>query len=156
MKTFVCWILRPFQRWWGDLCVCFCFLCVCCFASGFTFPEMLSRKKKLRTKLLWNLFQEMVAFGGERRNSTRRLKGRKNRLQWHFNVLKMSWFLWVNKVVEKYYVISFECEWLWHLLIASTFSFATHRGDSYMLIFSHKQRNGGQGSDANMRMLELK
>ncbi len=52
MKTFVCWIMRPFQRWWGDLCVCFCFLCVCCFASGFTFFEMLSRKKKLRTKLL--------------------------------------------------------------------------------------------------------
>ncbi len=94
----------------GVICVFVFVFYVCCFASGFIFLEVLSREKKLRRKLLWNLFQEMVAFGGEWRNLTRRIKGRKNRLQWHFNFLEMSWFLWVNKVVEKYYVVSFEVE----------------------------------------------
>lgn len=74
MKTLVCFIMKPFWKWHGKLCVCDWFLCVCCFldvilvtickcvacskATWCGFPHMSSKGPRT------NQHKNMSCFGG--------------------------------------------------------------------------------------------
>jgi hypothetical protein len=78
------------------------------------------------------LVLEMVAFGGEQRNLGMRIKKRRKYWKGHLSVLKVSSFLWVNKVANKYCVILFNVSG-YGLTDCFYFFYVAHKGGNSVL-----------------------